>query len=115
VNEDLLHILQHSLGLDRHGQGNQYRNRFVTGPGSTDFPKCVELVEAGYMKDCGPQEMMRGDHYFMVTEAGKTVVAKESPPPPKISRGRRRYLEFLDADCGMTFIEWLKAKRQQAQ
>ena len=32
-----LHILQHSLGLDKYGDGNQYRNHFVTGPGSTDF------------------------------------------------------------------------------
>lgn len=49
MNKELLHILQHSLGLNEYGQGNQYRNHFVAG--GDDVRKCRELVALGYMRE----------------------------------------------------------------
>ena len=109
MDPKFLHILQHSLGCDQYGQGSMYRNYFFTGPGTTDFPLCQALVECGYMQDGGPQRMSGGNHVFRVTEEGIRQMRANSPKPPRLTPGQRRYQEFLDADCGMTFIEFLKA------
>ena len=41
------HILKHSLGLKK-GK-DIYRNHFVTGEGSADYPICETLVEKGLL------------------------------------------------------------------
>lgn len=110
MKPELLHILQHSLGVDQYGQGQQYRNHFVTGNDSDDFPLCAELVRRGLMDYHGPRQIVGGMRLFTVNEAGRKAMAECSPKPPKISRGRQRYHDFLRADCGMKFIEWLKAR-----
>ena len=43
-----------------------------------------------------------------VTDAGKAAVKRESPSPPKLTRGQNNYRAFLDCDFGMKFGEWLK-------
>lgn len=108
MNQKLLHILQHSLGLDEYGRGTFYRNRFVTGEGSTDHPLCMELVSLGYMKRFPAVEMFGGSDAFIVTEEGKRAAVAESPSPPKISRSKQRYLDFLAYDGSMTFMEYLR-------
>lgn len=108
MNPKLLHILQHSLGLDKYGRGTFYRNRFVTGEGSVDHPLCMELVGLGYMKRVANVEMFGGDDYFTVTENGKRAAVAESPAPPKVSRSKQRYLDFLAYDGSMTFMEYLR-------
>ncbi len=103
-----LHILQHSLGLDAYGQGKSYRNRFATGEGSVDHPICTALVAEGLMTvrkgvpDCGDMD------FFFVTDLGRAYVANNSPPPPKISASKRRYMDYLASECSLTFGEWLK-------
>lgn len=47
--EPSLHILQHALGLDCHGQGTSYRNHFVTSYGGDDWDLCQAHAEAGRM------------------------------------------------------------------
>ncbi len=47
--DKLLHILQHSLGLDRYGRGRPYRNHYV--PGGDDVPLCWSLAELGMMQE----------------------------------------------------------------
>ncbi len=79
LNKEHIHILQHSLGVDKYGKGEQYRNRFITGPDGDDFKCCRELVENGFMGDHGPQEMMSGMHYFYVTKSGIEIMVKNSP------------------------------------
>ena len=106
-----LHILQHSLGLDRHGEGRQYRNHFVTGPGSKDFESCRALADAGYMKDHGPRKLAGGDHCFTVTPQGIDAVALQSPPRPKLTRSQQRYREYLAAEANESFGEWLGCRR----
>lgn len=104
-----LHILQHSLGVDRHGRGEHYRNHFVASPGHHDWSDLLALVAARMMTRRAGSQLTGGGDVFHVTEAGKAAVGKFSPPPPKITRSQRRYEAFLDADCGLTFGDWLKA------
>lgn len=113
MNPDLLHILQHSLGVDQYGRGTQYRNRFITGPGSIDFPKCQELVELGLMQNHGAWSITGGDYLFTVTDKGKIAMHRNSPEPPKLSASQQRYKQFLKSDSGLSFIEWLRYEKSR--
>lgn len=110
MKPELLQILQHSLGVDEHGLGNQYRNRFVTGPEGGDFQLCRELCRQGFMLDHGPKTMTGGMHFFSVTVEGIVAMRDASPKPPKISLARRRYLDFLSEDGSIPFGKWLKLR-----
>ena len=68
MNHSEKHILRHSLGLDR--SRSEYRNRFVTGPGTDDFAHCEALVAPGLMIRRGGSELTGGDYIYSVTEAG---------------------------------------------
>jgi len=96
MNQELLRILQHSLGVDKYGNGVQYRNHYVAG--GEDIAMCRELVGMGYMKEGQPSELTGGDPLFMVTRAGKEAVSTESPEPPKLTRGQRRYQAYLQSE-----------------
>lgn len=104
-----LHILQHSLGVDRFGQGKQYRNHFVTGEGSLDHPDCMALVGMGYMTRRQGSALTGEMDVFFVTDAGKAAVAEQSP---KLTPAQKRYRAWLDADCGLSFIEYCKARAE---
>ena len=108
MSPKLLHILQHSLGLDEYGRGTFYRNRFVTREGSIDHLLCMELVELGYMKHYPAVEMFGGSDGFVVIEEGKRICLAESPAPSKISRSKQHYLDFLANDGSMSFMEYIK-------
>lgn len=107
-----LKILQHALGLDEFGQppkGSRHsegRNHFCAGTG--DEPTCRELVALGFMVQ---HETTTWLPYFncSVTKAGKNAVREQSPAPPKMTAGQKRWQEYQaysDAnDC--TFKEWL--------
>lgn len=116
MDAKILHILQHSLGLDQYGRGDQYRNHFVTGEGSIDHPICTEAVERGLM-ECRRKgyELYGGDDVFAVTPAGKQWMAENSPRPPKLTRAQARYQDYLDADSCESFGEWLRRKFRKAQ
>ena len=108
-----LHILQHSLGRDEFGKlprdtRQEYRNRYVVGPGCDDFDDCVEMVKCGWMVDHGPQSIAGGMHCFSVTDFGRMKMLEASPNPPKVSRSRQRYLDYLHTECGESFGEYLK-------
>lgn len=103
-----LHILQHALGVDRYGLGEQYRNHYVGG-----VEECRPLVAMGYMTEHKASEITGGDPLFTVTIAGKKAVKDESPVPPKITRSQQRmidYRNFADAyDC--SFKDFLKIQK----
>lgn len=103
-----LHILQHSLGVDQFGRGRQYRNHFVTGPGSVDFPHCMALIEKGLMVRREGGTLTGGDYVFYVTDEGRRWMAENSPAPPKLTRGQQRYADYLAADCDLSFGDWVK-------
>lgn len=105
-----LHILQHSLGLDQYGQGRQYRNHYVAGPGHHSYSHLLELVALGYMTERPATAISGGDPWFSVTRAGIEAVALFSPappPPPKVNSAKKRYLDHLRYDGGLTFAESL--------
>lgn len=108
----LLHILQHSLGVDQFGQGDHYRNRFVTGEGSDDHPLCEALCAMGLMKVSEPRpSVFSGMDLFFVTEAGKRAMAENSPAPPKMTRAQKRYRAWLDGPADwMTFGDYLRSE-----
>ncbi|KQV31103.1 hypothetical protein [Rhizobium sp. Root1204] len=114
MRPDLLHILQHSLGLDQYGRGTFYRNRFVTGEGSVDHADCMALLELGFMSRVANVKLFGGSDCFTVTDEGKQAAVANSPSPPKISRSKQRYQDYLDADCSMTFIEYLRYRDRRA-
>jgi hypothetical protein len=105
----LLSILQHSLGVDQFGRGRQYRDHFVAGPGHEDYETCVGATAKGLMRHF-EQPNVVGGHIFIVTDAGRAHVAENSPPPPKLSRSQQRYRDYLNADCGLSFGEWLSRR-----
>lgn len=115
----ILHVLQHALGRDEYGvsrsrhvePGEDYRNRYCAGPGHHSFDVCREAVAQGLMLEHPPRTISGGDHIFTVTDAGKAYIAANSPAPPKLTRGQVRYRRYLDADCGLSFGEWLRAGR----
>lgn len=69
MNTEQHDILRHALGISRSGR--EYRNHFVTGPGSTDYPHCEELVGLGLMTKRPGHALSGGDPVYVVTEAGK--------------------------------------------
>lgn len=111
----LLHVLQHALGRNQYGKNPDgradYRNHFCTGGGSADFATCRQAVADGLMVEHPPSALSGGDSVFVVTGAGRAYIAANSPPEPKLTRGQRRYREWLRsaaADCGVTFGAWLR-------
>lgn len=111
-----LHILQHSLGLDQYGRGSEYRNRFVTGPGSKDWDDCQTLVSGACMYDHGPMSIAGGMHCFQVTDWGRLKMQEQNPEPPKISKAKQRYHEWMAVgECyqDWNFIDWLRYKQKR--
>ena len=109
----MLGILQHALGRDQYGKsrrdGEDYRNHCVVGDGP-DLATCREAVAQGLMVEHAPRAISGGDPIFVVTDAGKAYIAEHSPPSPKVSRGKARYLRWLGGagDVGISFGDWLK-------
>lgn len=104
-----LEIIQHALGADQYGKRpRDSRNYFCAG--AADEPDCRALVAMGYMQEHGKREWLP---YFncSVTGDGINAMLRESPAPPKLTRSQLRYRRFLDADCGMSFREWLRYEK----
>lgn len=112
VSENQLHYMQHALGLDRYGQGSRYRNYFTSGPHCDGWEELNGLVALGLMKRHEPREITGGLHCFTVTDLGGRYVAAHSEKPPKLTRSQVRYREWLNADTGIPFGEWLKGTNQ---
>ncbi|MDI3512754.1 MAG: hypothetical protein PWQ61_3521 [Betaproteobacteria bacterium] len=104
-----IRIMCHALGIEYAKSGAQpYRNHYCCGPGHDSWEDCMALVERELMSRRNPTELSGGDYVFHVTADGRRVALDNRPPAPKVSRGRRRYMAFRNADSGLSFIEWLK-------
>lgn len=103
ISSKQLNLLHHTLGL-RPDQRQPYRNHFVAGPGHHDQADLLALVCAGLMtREPAPKFCAPGDEVFRCTEDGAEYALERLPKPPK----RTRYDEYLDADYGHSFAEWL--------
>lgn len=103
-----LEVLQHALGVDEYGEGRQYRSYYVAGPGHHSWDVCCKLTAMGLMQRHKASAISGGDPVFIVTPKGVDYVALNSPKKPKLTRSQQRYQDFLDADCGYSFREWLR-------
>jgi hypothetical protein len=110
----LLHILQHSLGRDEFGipksaDGTDYRNYYSAGPGHHSLDMCRHAVAEDLMTE-HPQNDARNTIVFCVTAKGIEYIEANSPEPPKLTSGQRRYQEYMDLDTDEPFGEWLKRR-----
>lgn len=72
-------ILRHALGLGVSDV--EYRNRFVTGPGSDDYPHCEALVASGLMTiRTTPAYFHPDDRVYVVTDAGRAKLREMEVP-----------------------------------
>lgn len=105
-----LEILRHTIGADEFGRRTVDRNHFVTDQDSFDGKICESLVADGLMDSFGPQgDLSGGMTLYRASDAGFRAVAEQSPRPPKKTRSQQRYERYLDADSGLTFMEWLRS------
>jgi hypothetical protein len=104
-------LLHHTLGVTPERR-QPYRNHFVAGDGHHDMPDLVALETVGMMvRGPAPKFCPPGDIVFVVTEAGRDFALDNLPQPPK----RSKYWEFLDADYGHSFAEWLGIEMPELQ
>ena len=110
---EILHILQHSLGVDQYGRGEQYRRHFVTGEGTVDHPHCMRAVELGLMERRAGNALTGEMDLFLVTPAGQAYVRDNSPAAPKVSRSQARYDRWLRISdvCDISFGDFLRRER----
>jgi len=113
MNQRLLQILQHTLGADEYGRGNQYRNHFVAG--GKDQVLCEELVVLGFMekskrRGAPDDELTGGMPCYFVTAAGKQEMINQSPKPPKPRRTRvfEAWRNYCDAFGTFPFSRFWK-------
>jgi hypothetical protein len=105
-----LEILQHALGVDQYGRTPKgytpyTRNFFCAG--ARDEPDCRALVALGCMEQRRTTSVFP-DFNCAVTAEGIKEMYEASPKAPKLTRSQMRYRRFLDADCGMSFRDWLR-------
>lgn len=109
LTSEELSILQHTLGLNAHGQGESYRNHYVASPGHPSTAALKRLVSRGLMGlSPRPRFLHDDDSVYHVTAEGRSAVIEFSPPPPKIPRAERRYRYWRENFDGYTFAEFLR-------
>lgn len=103
-------LLQHTLGLCEH-QRSSYRNHFVAGPGHHDMPDLESLESLGLMARVhAPAFCEASDIVFVTTTAGAALALEHLPEPPPPAK-QTQYRQWLNADTGCTFCEWLCGSR----
>ena len=98
-----LHILHHALGVNPR-QRKPFRNYFLAGPTHYDMPDLEAREAAGMVKRGAPPKFCnQSDIVFRVTDDGVAYAMALLPEPEK----RTRYEEYLHADTGYGFAEFL--------
>ena len=111
---NMLHILQHTIGADRYGHRSGDRNHFVAGSAGTDLEKCLAAVALGYMREytneVSPALIGGGQQrLFLVTRAGISFVNSSSDKRPKLSRSQARWQRYRHySECFESFREFLR-------
>lgn len=103
-------LLQHTLGLSEHRRSS-YRNHFVAGPGHHDMPDLESLESLGFMARVKtPAFCDAGDIVFAATTVGAALALEQLPEPTPPAR-QTQHRQWLDADVGCSFGEWLCGRR----
>lgn len=114
VNQQQLDLLWHTLGLSAENRHRRTvsRNYFLTSPGCNDALLLDGLVAVGFMS-CGkpPAFCPQDEVLYRATRVGECFAMDSLPALPK----RTRYDEFLDADSGMAFHEWLGIEKPKME
>lgn len=114
VSQQQLDLLWHTLGLSASDRDRRTvnRNHFLTTPGCNDALQLDGLVAAGLMS-CGkpPAFCPQDEVVYRATTAGEHFAVTSLPPLPK----RTRYDDFLDADSGLEFHEWLGIEKPKVE
>lgn len=103
ISDQQLGLLHHTLGV-RPDQREPFRNHFLASPDHYAMPDLEALETEGLMARartpafCSPDDML-----FIVTDAGRRLALRLLPAAPK----KTRYQEYLDADYGLDFHEFL--------
>lgn len=105
ISAQQLGLLHHTLGLSPHQRG-AYRNYFLAGGGHHDQANLLALVEAGFMSRSAAPSWTCGDDLFRATEEGRTYALTNLPPVPAPVK-YSKYQQYLRADMGCSFAEWL--------
>jgi len=114
MTDEATRTLFHMLGLDPDLEKlHAYRNHFVAGPGHHDNGHLAELVEAGLVVEVRrPGFLADDDQVYMATDEGKAFAMREATARiPKLTRSQRRYRDWLEYDCGLSFGEFIRLKR----
>jgi hypothetical protein len=75
MSPEQTNLARHALGLD--GKRKQsYRNHFVTGPGSSDHPIWMQMVDAGLAWRRRGSQLTGGDDLFGLTTTGARAALK---------------------------------------
>lgn len=75
MTEDQRELARHALGLGGKSKVS-YRNHFVTGPGASDHPHWMQMVEAGLAWRREGSELSGGDDLFGLTLKGAQAALK---------------------------------------
>lgn len=67
-----IELARHALGLTQ-GRKQSFRNHFVTGEGSIDYPHWKAMVESGYAKRWPGSPLTGGDDLFRLTFKGASA------------------------------------------
>lgn len=92
------------------------RHASRTGRYVSNEPLCINLGERGLLYDHGPQRLAGGDHYLVMTGAGRVALnewqsSQPKPPKPKrrASSAFQAWRAYLDATYNrMAFPQFLK-------
>ena len=69
MTPEQIELARHALGLPNK-QRRSYRNRFVTGPGGTDYLHWMQMVTDGRARRRAGSPLTGGDDYFWLTTGG---------------------------------------------
>jgi len=105
-------LLLHTLGLSERCEV-PFRNHFVTGEGSPDYPVLVQLEALGDMERRRRPDFLAGDDIvFAATAAGRgRALAAAAASRPRLTPGQRRYQAWLSVSDAwdISFGDWLKS------
>ena len=102
-------ILRHMLSLDEFNDKPRPRH-YLSEHLSNDWHTLRSLEKDQMVYGVrSPSFVPENSRTFVLTALGKArAQSAHSRAKPKLTRGQKRYRDYLAADCSETFMEWLK-------